>query len=382
VTRTLNSDTYQRSLRDMLEALFRPVEEDGFWSESEGRILRALRFSFDSSGGLRWRPDNDERFRYGPMALMGIAMWRMSSLGHSGYDDKLRRNLTYYRELLKQDDVLRAMPSYGAGPLIYAYSRLRELWPDDGMDDTAQRLTDFALKSYRFRFNEDSLVLMGLAARVAQLTEPQCSAMRRHAHTLRSTQNSHGLYQTTKHRTSFKHQNQMYTIWGLAHSDMALGDDSSVEGIRRCLQYTIDHRMQADGALIWHHYRSWFHRVYDAGFAVVGRVPEPIRLYSCHQAFFVYAVQVYRELSHRISEFVSERDKAMRWDYGQNVLGKDLFERSGIGVPMRIMLTSGSIDVPTQRFIGVYEIGAMIMCMVSLLEELHSGITSRETLDV
>jgi hypothetical protein len=49
---------------------------------------------------------------------------------------------------------------------------------------------------------------------------------------------------------------------------------------------------------------------------------------------------------------------------------------SGIGVPMRIMTTSGRIDIPTQRFIGIYEIGAMIMCMVCLLEELNRQTTA------
>jgi hypothetical protein len=379
-SKKLTAATYQGSLNGMLEALFRPVEEHGYWSESQGRIVRALRFTFDSAGNLHWQPDEDERFRYGPMALMGLAMWRQSSLGHDRYDPLLARYLTYYRRRLEQPDVFPQLPSYGTGPLIYAFSRLDERFPELGLETTAAALADFALKNYRFRFNEDSLVLMGLAARAPRLSDEQRAALRRAAESLRSIQDDKGLYRTKEYRTSFKHQNQMYTIWGLGHADLALGETSAAEGMRRCLQYTIDHRMLPDGALLWHHYRNWMHRLYGNALILLGRVPEPIRLYSCHQAFFIYAIQVYRHLTGDATAFVAERDNAMRWEYGQNVAGLDLFERSGIGVPMRIMLTSGRLDVPTQRFVGIYEIGAMIMCMVELLEESlgRSELTAKE----
>lgn len=353
----------------MLDALFRDVEQNGFWSETEGRILRALKFKFGGQGKLDWSPDWDERFRYGPMALMGIAMWRLSSLGDDRYDAKLIRNLRYYRDALKQPDKLQRLPSYGAGPLIYAMTRLHELWPDEALDATAESIGNQSLQRYDFRFNEDSLVLMGLAARGSRLTDGQREGMRRGSASLRSLQDEKGLYRNPQHTTSFKHQNQMYTIWGLGHCDMALGENVAEESIRRCLQYTIDQRMTPDGALLWHHYRNWIHRLHSLGNAWFGRVPEPIRLYSCHQAFFIYAVQVFRQLTDDPNAFTDARDNALRWLYGQNVAGVDLFDKSGIGIPMRIMLLSGEMDVATQQWVGIYEIGAMIMCMVSLIEE-------------
>ena len=54
MAKNLNADTYQSSLQGMLDALFRPVEENGYWSESEGRILRALNVEFKDGGGLEW----------------------------------------------------------------------------------------------------------------------------------------------------------------------------------------------------------------------------------------------------------------------------------------------------------------------------------------
>ncbi len=369
--KNLGADTFQASLQGMLDALFRPVEQNGFWSEADGRIFRALNFEFDDAGRLQWSPDPGERFRYVPMALMGIAMWRLSQLGDDRYDDKLLRNLHYFRGMLEDSTTLRTLPSYGAGPLIYAMTRLHEVWPEERLDETAELIGAFALNNYQFRYNEDALVLMGLSTRCERLTSDQRAAMQRGAATLRSIQDEKGLYRTQEYRTSFKHQNQMYTIWGLGHSDMALGENSSLEGMRRCLQYTIDSRMQSDGALLWHHYRDVWHRLHCFGQSLLGRVPEPIRLYSCHQAFFIYAIEVYRQCAGTLDAFSEARENALRWEYGQNVIGEDLIDKSGIGVPMRIMLTSGQLDVPTQRFIGVYEIGAMIMCMVSLLEELN-----------
>ena len=371
MVKNLNTDTFQTSLQGMMDALFRPVEENGFWSESEGRILRALNVEFEASGGLRWSPDTGEQFRYGPMALMGLAMWRLSSLGDDRYDTKLQRNLVYFREHIKKPETLRQMPSYGVGPLIYAMSRLHELWPDDGFEDAAATAADLALREYAFRNNEDSLVLMGLATRADRLSDEQRSRMQAGAQSLRSIQDEKGLYRAHEYRLGFKHQNQMYTMWGLGHTDMVFGETTSVEGMRRCLQYTIDHRMQADGALLWHHYRDWIHRFHSAIQSMMGRVAEPLRLYSCHQAFFIYAIQVFRQVSGEADAFAAARDNALRWEYGQNVIGEDLFEKSGIGIPMRIMTTSGQLNVPTQRFVGIYEIGAMIMCMVCLLEELN-----------
>ena len=182
---------------------------------------------------------------------------------------------------------------------------------------------------------------MGLAARADRLTSEQRAKMRTATESLRSIQDAKGLYRSKEYRTAFKHQNQMYTTWGLGHSDMALGETASIEGIQRCLQYTIDHRMQSDGALLWHHYRDWMHRLHSATQTLMGRVAEPLRLYSCHQAFFIYAIQVYRQVSGDADAFAAARDNALRWEYGQNVIGEDLFEKSGIGVPMRIMTTSG-----------------------------------------
>ena len=369
----LTADMYQTSLDGMLDALFRPYEENGFWSQSDGRIVRALHYEASDDGSLTWSPELEERMRYGPMALMGIAMWRLSEIGTDKYDDKLLRNLIYYRELYKDPNQLRKLPGYGAGPLVYALSRLSELWPDEELNECAMSIIDFSLQTYDFRYNEEALVLMGMGAHFEHLSADQRSRMKEVSAAIRSHQDARGLYRTKEHLQALRHQNQMYTIWGLGHGDMALEQQDTAEGIRRCLQYTVDKRMRPDGALLWHHYRNWLHHAHSTFHSIFnGRVPERERLFSCHQAFFIYAVQVYRDLTGDRNAFAEARDNALRWEYGQNVTGDNLFERNGIGVPIRIVLVSGETETPVDRWVGVYEIGAMIMCMVKLLEECRT----------
>ncbi|MCA9216483.1 MAG: hypothetical protein KDB27_25615 [Planctomycetales bacterium] len=308
--------------------------------------------------------------RYGPMALMGIAMWRESDLGTDKYDEKLRRNLIYYRDLLSDPQKLKLLPGYGAGPLVYALSRLSHRWPDDRFDESADAIIEFSLANYDFRYNEDALVLMGMGAHRDRLSDQQRQRMAEISTAIQATQDHKGLFRVKEHLQALRHQNQMYTIWGLAHGDMALGTKSSADSIKRCLDYTVAKRMLPDGALLWHHYRNWAHHLYSTYQSIFfGRVPERKRLFSCHQAFFIYAVQAYRDLTEDRTAFTEARDNALRWQYGQNVTGKNLFELNGIGVPTRIVLTSGATETPVDRWVGIYEIGAMIMCMVKLLEE-------------
>ena len=40
-----------------------------------------------------------------------------------------------------------------------------------------------------------------------------------------------------------------------------------------------------------------------------------------------------------------------------------------MGLPWRIMTTEGQLVVPRQHFLKAYEIGSMILALVSLLEE-------------
>ena len=57
----------------------------------------------------------------------------------------------------------------------------------------------------------------------------------------------------------------------------------------------------------------------------------------------------------------------MEWMYGENDLGVDLVEYSGIDVPMRFLTTDGGLRTEDQQYKGAYEIGSYVMALTSLL---------------
>ncbi len=101
-------------------------------------------------------------------------------------------------------------------------------------------------------------------------------------------------------------------------------------------------------------------------------MPEHRCLFSCHQAFFVYAALLYRRLVGDPA-FDEPVERAMRWIYGDNVLGANMWDLSGIALPWRIMTTDGQTVVPRHQFLKAYEIGAMILALVALLDDAEGA---------
>ena len=98
-----------------------------------------------------------------------------------------------------------------------------------------------------------------------------------------------------------------------------------------------------------------------------GLVEEQQMLFSCHQFFFIYAALRFASASGN-EMFDDIVLKAFSWITGNNILKRNLFEMSGIGVPMRMMMTDGTYFVDGHKFIGAYEIGAAIMALTSMIE--------------
>ena len=40
----------ERSLQDSVDSLFRPISQDGFWDESEGKVIDSLLFKLGENG--------------------------------------------------------------------------------------------------------------------------------------------------------------------------------------------------------------------------------------------------------------------------------------------------------------------------------------------
>lgn len=364
---------YAPSLERGLEALFRPVEENGFWDEERGCITRALTYEFDG-GTLRWDHDDSQEWRYAPMALMGVLRWRVSPVADGRYDGKIQRELAYFDERVRDEATLAEIPSYGIGPLITAFALAGQAFDDRSYVETARSLFEHSLARFNFDHAEDSLLLHGWAHLYEQdpdgrLREAIDGAMYR----ISDRQTPEGLFEFDNGSTR-RHQNTMYTAWALGRAIEATDNTGYLGDVERALDYTIENRMRDDGAFIWEDVSPAGRMLGELRKRIRGGKPYWYYLYECHQTFFVNAVaHYYRAGGDRKYDDAVRR--AMAWIYGDNALGVDLAEFSGIGVPMRQMTVENRLDASQfisgwrdQRYKGTYEVGSYVMALTALVD--------------
>jgi len=351
------------SLERALTCLYRPVGEDGFWDPEGGKIVRALEFEI-TDGTLAWTPDDSVEWRYAPFAIMGTMRWRASSLGDDRHDERIEQVLDYFEEKRGDPDTLAEIPSYGIGPLVVAFSLAADVFGNAAHERTARDLFEHSRGS-AFDHAEDSLLAYGWSylydltgdADVGEAVEDAIWSMTERL-------DPDDVFVFDNHTTR-RHQNQMYTLWGLCKAIEVTGETGFLDNAARVLDRTIEKRMLDSGAFIWEDVPQR-HRIRRALERRLGRAPPHWDLlYACHQTFFVNAVAHYYRAGgdRKYNEAVR---RAMEWLYATNEWEKDLIELSGIGVPMRGMTVRGRID-EDQSFKGSYEVGAGIMALTELV---------------
>ncbi|MFC7229665.1 methyltransferase [Salinirubellus salinus] len=358
---------YRSYLSDALEALFRPTAENGFWDEGGRKIARGLGYRFDDDGSPIWRVDNELQWRYAPFALVGALRWRTSGLGTTTYDEKLRRELEYFRDRVEDGTIRAEMPSYGVGPLVASFSLAATAFDEEVYVRTARELFEHSQATYQFEHAEDSLLLFGWAHLYEQTGDDEVrGALADGLWTVNKRLNDDDLFEFDNH-TTLRHQNQMYTLWGVCRAAGALGADGYLATAERVLDYTIRERLLESGAFVWEDLPVRVRLRHDIEKRLGRRPPHWDFLYSCHQTFFVNAVGEYYRAGgdRRYSDVVR---RAMEWIYGANVLGENLHTKSDIGVPMRFLTVDGRMDVSDQMFKGAYEVGSYLMALTNLLD--------------
>jgi SAM-dependent methyltransferase len=375
-----------------LAALFRPTGEDGFWADDH--VVRALEYELGDDGHpTNWTVDDDVRWRYAPMALLGAMRWRVSALGSSRYDKRLRTQLDYFREAVDQRSSLHAMPSYGTGPLTAAFAMASDVFTDEAADYLDSARTLFAHDADRLDFShaEDSLALYGWTYLAERREDDEGGTDVAESDVHEAIDRGMGAIverqdpETTRfafdNPTANRHQNQMYTLWGLSRAIEVTGRTGYLENVEAVLDSTIDERMRDDGAFLWEtpDWRTelgWRLRQRLSGGD--GRPPHWAFLYSCHQAFFVTAVSHYYAAGGE-ADYDAELGRAMRWVYGENARGENLVDCTGIGVPVRYLTTDGEMDVPDQQFKGAYEVGADVLALTQLVEYVDRRRSAEES---
>jgi hypothetical protein len=294
--------------------------------------------------------------------------WRSSPLASDKYDDKLRQELEYLTARVGEDDTLAEMPSYGIGPLTAAFSLAAETFDDPNYGRTARHLFDHAVDRFDFTDAEDSLLAYGWSYLYEY--EPTDDVRSALEDALWSMNERLTMQHTFRFEnvTTRRHQNQMYTVWGLARAIEVLEMPGYLDTLEEVLDFAIDERMREDGAFIWEDV-SWRRRRKGDVLAKAGFRPAHWKfLYECHQTFFVNAVSHYYDAGGR-KDYDRDVARAMAWIYGENDLGTNLVDESGIGVPMRFLTTSGRMDVEDQMFKGAYEVGSYVMALTNLMSD-------------
>jgi hypothetical protein len=358
---------YERHLNAALDCLFRPVKDNGFWDEEDGKIIRALNYTIGNQV-LTWTPDDTVQWRYAPFATMGVMRWRASALANGRYDSKIRRQLEYFAERVANEETLDAMPSYGIGPLLVAFSLAGETLDEPRYTSTARRLYEYSIERFDFTNAEDSLLVFGWAHLYdSDPDERLRTDIAEALWTINERLTREGLFRF-ENSTTRRHQNQMYTLWGLCEGIRVTDVRGYLDSAEQVLDYTIEHRMRDDGAFIWEDVPYRRHLKHAATKRLGRRPPHWDFLYECHQTFFVNAVMSYYRAG-GTRNYDREVREAMSWIYGNNSLGMNLVDLSRIGVPMRQMTVCERMDVPDQMYKGTYEIGSYIMALADLLDD-------------
>jgi len=358
---------YRTYLNQALNILFRSTKNNGFWDEEENKIIRALNYEFTKENKIVWSPDNSVKWRYAPFALMGVMQWRASGIFNGTYDSKIKAELAYFIEKVKDKQILSKMPSYGIGPLILSFSLAYAVFHDEKYKDVAWELYEYSAKRFNFSNSEDSLLLYGWCYlyEIGKNKSLQNSIINV-LETIIKKQNEQGLF-IFENPTTKRHQNQMYTLWGVGKAIEVSNKKEYLPNIEKTLNYTIKYRMLKNGAFIWEDLPFKEKLKSKFIYKIKNVIPDWELLFECHQTFFVNAVfQYYKAAGEKYYDPYVKR--AMDWIYGNNSLNKNLVEISGIGVPMRMMSIKGKMDVNGQMFKGSYEIGSYVMALTNLIQ--------------
>lgn len=361
---------YERNLERALDCLFRPTERNGFWDTNDGKFIRALEYSMTDEG-VSWEHDGRVLWRYAPFALMGVMQWRVSSIGHSQYDEKIIQELTYFEQQIRQNNAYKQMPSYGIGPLILSFSLAARTFADENYENIAWNLYKYSIEEFDFNHAEDSLLVYGWTYLYEHNADDALRADIDDAlWQLIEQITSEGLF-SFENETTRRHQNQMYALWGLCRAIEVTNKPGYLDSVEQVLDYTIKHRMRSDGAFIWEDVPLW-RRLLAYPRKITDLRPSHWRfLYECHQTFFVNAIAHYYQAGGSKNYDRSVR-RAMAWIYGNNNRNEDLVNHSGIGVPMRQMTTDNRITVSDQMYKGAYEIGSYVMALTELRNSIFT----------
>ena len=373
--------SYKMYLKCALDTLFRDVRDNGFWNEKEGRIIYKL--DYITKDG-KWVPDRNIEFRFAPFGLMGALYWRYTNPhSHQNYDSNMERYLDFLVRNIQSNGKIRDNNSGGfehgivlatlsLGSLVW--SKL-DLIKAEAYLQKAETIYKFILKNWPPNYifnNHDLFVLWGIdllyeaEITIGKPAEAQNikNEISKYSNWMYTILDDNGLFQTGDFRASY-HQRIMYPLWGFARAVKIINEKVYLQSIERCLDHVIKHRMEWDGAFLWHP-PVWIYKKKSIFKWRIGINPFRNYFFECHQTFFINAVEQYYYGGGK-KNYLADEIKALEWIFSTNRRGKNLVEECGIGVPWRMMDKKGRINVRGQNFKGAYEVGSYIMALSDIV---------------
>jgi hypothetical protein len=366
-------ESYNVYLKQGIAALFRHQQNNGFWDEAGGRIIKRLILAKDQ----RWQADGSFDLRYGPFGLMGVLYWRYKNPeADNTYDEKIKRYLAYLIKHLGPKEIADSSQYSGINYGILSSLALGYLiFQDQSYLNKAWEIFNFNKNHFKkIRHNILSLALWGegwlyeaLGGDEVKRAEVK-NDIKKQAAWFISTQDRHGYFQTGDFRSA-QLARTMYVLWGLGKAAFILGEKKWLKNIEKTIDHILASQQTSDGAFLWHP-KFYLTKLPFLPFKIPIYFPSGANwLFECHQTFFVNAVEQYKQAG-GTKDYLAQEIRAINWIFGQNRIKKDLAAISGIQIPIRVMDLEGKTFIPAENFKGTYEIGSYIMALTDLIIRL------------
>ena len=355
----------QVALARAVETLFTPVESGGFWDQSAGHFVPGYRLrkpplqveatadeGHTSSRlprvpGFRWCPQRGLEYRNGPLATMAAMRWRVSPAGTGAYDTELHQQLAHSRTLATSLTHRDSLAPAELGALLEAFVLASDVL-DPSWLEVASVLFD-RTRGCALDRPESGLVLVGWAALAERCPESAARAAL-----------TEGLAVLEQHRhedgslgfDDASHATQQFTNWGLARAARALDRSAVLGAVEHQLEYTVEHRMRADGALFSTDPQGggWLER------SRASEPPEWRVLKPISQALFATTIDEYVGAG-GLCRYDRERAAALRWLWNGHPGG------DGDGIPLDPVTESGHRAPPGYRTVSAADLAWVVAAL-------------------
>lgn len=345
-------------LEKALATLFRPVSENGFWDEKEGRIVERLYFDKN----FNWYYIRTTPVRYLSFCLTSLLLAKeYFDLDTHEYDEKIISSIKYLNK--NKNSLTNSDLTYGAVSTILLQEKFYGIAEIDWRDWS--RLINQAIdSSLNNRDNHDALILV--TAQLAlkkfpfpELKEKYFKLLTRYLDSFSEM----AWFETGDLRGNY-HQRIMYVLWGLIFASEVFPEKQQLIG--DCVKQSLDRiwkerRQQIDNAFLWHKPFYFIKSRYGFSIPVISMLHWDY-LFECHQTFYSNAIHFYNRI-YKMNLFESISNESLEWIFGKNRINKNLVELSGIDVPIRLMNTKGEVFIKDQNFKGIYEVGSYILAL-------------------